>query len=63
MGNNRQTETCPACDSGWIRRQVPSPTSPGHTVTVTRICQYCGGTGKREPLPDTLRESLQRQQG
>jgi len=63
MGDNRKTETCPACESGWLRLQVPSPTSPGKMITVTRVCRYCAGLGKREPLPDALRESLERQQG
>ena len=63
MSDNRKTETCPACESGWLRRQVPSPTNPGKMITVTRVCQYCAGLGKREPLPDALRESLERQQG
>ena len=64
MSDNRKTETCPVCrGDGWLHRQVPSPTSPVRMITVTRVCQYCAGLGKREPLPDALRESLERQQG
>ena len=52
MSDHSKTESCLVCEgSGWLHRQVPSPTSPGKMTTVTRTCRFCNGKGSFTPQP------------